>query len=31
VISGVDIVEVLRGHGIRSPAQVTQWLERILA
>jgi hypothetical protein len=31
VMSGVDIVEILRGHGIRSPAQVTQWLERILA
>lgn len=30
VISGVDIVEVLRAKGIRSPAQVAQWLEKIL-
>jgi ABC-type lipopolysaccharide export system ATPase subunit len=31
VMSGGDIVEVLRGQGIRSPAQVRQWLEQILA
>jgi hypothetical protein len=31
VMSGADIVEVLRGAGIRTEAQVIAWAERVLA
>jgi len=31
VMSGADIVEVLRGAGIRTETQVIAWAERVLA